>query len=250
MKQVYWDKMSKTYQTEIFDVFKNDTNGTIQSCISELASPRKIVGDVGCAVGKWLPFLSPQFKKVYAIDFSKECLAYAERDYKALKNIEYLALDAAKPGGLPYQFDVALCVNAVITDLDNKRKIFFKNLFDCIKPKGYLILVVPSFESSLYSDAALKLWNQKDGTVKKAKSNNIDKKKYQNFKQGILDIDHVPTKHYLREELILTLQDLGFEVKKTAKAEYSWKTEYVDPPKWLKSPYQWDWVVVAQKIGK
>jgi hypothetical protein len=57
----------------------------------------------------------------------------------------------------------------------------------------------------------------------------------------------MPTKHYLREELILLLEQEGFNIKSIQKVEYDWKTEFVKPPRWLKEPYPWDWMCVAKK---
>ena len=31
------------------------------------------------------------------------------------------------------------------------------------------------------------------------------------------------------------------------KINYNWKTEFNQPPKWLKEPYPWDWMCVAEK---
>ncbi|MBL7707442.1 MAG: hypothetical protein JNJ86_00150, partial [Chitinophagaceae bacterium] len=72
-------------------------------------------------------------------------------------------------------------------------------------------------------------------------------KKYKNMIQGNMDLDHVPTKHYLKEELQLLLANEGFNTLDTQKIEYDWSTEFHQPPKWLKEPKPWDWMVLAQK---
>ena len=72
--------------------------------------------------------------------------------------------------------------------------------------------------------------------------------KYRRSFQGNLDIDNVATKHYLREELTVLLDREGFAIDKFQKIEYSWKTEFNNPPKWLKDPKPWDWMVVARKL--
>jgi hypothetical protein len=63
----------------------------------------------------------------------------------------------------------------------------------------------------------------------------------------VTDIDNVPTKHYLKEELELLLALEGFIVERIEKINYTWKTEFTNPPKWLKEPYPWDWMCVAKK---
>jgi hypothetical protein len=66
-------------------------------------------------------------------------------------------------------------------------------------------------------------------------------------RQGILLIDGVPTKHYLKEELELWLKGVGLTVEKTLKLEYPWDTEFENPPKSMQEPYPWDWLVVARR---
>ena len=71
MDRTYWEKIAPDYNEEIFDVLKNDRKGVIVSAIKKAASKNKTVIDIGCAIGKWLPILSPLFKKVYAVDISR-----------------------------------------------------------------------------------------------------------------------------------------------------------------------------------
>jgi hypothetical protein len=65
--------------------------------------------------------------------------------------------------------------------------------------------------------------------------------------QGNVDIDNVPTKHYLREELGLLLSREGFRMQECEKIEYRWDTEFIDAPEWLTEPLPWDWMAVAKK---
>ena len=71
--------------------------------------------------------------------------------------------------------------------------------------------------------------------------------KWNNIKQGNADIDNVPTKHYLREELTLLLLQEEFVAEDFQKIEYNWDTEFLKPPKWLKNPRPWDWMCIAKK---
>jgi 2-polyprenyl-3-methyl-5-hydroxy-6-metoxy-1,4-benzoquinol methylase len=246
MQKEYWNRVN--YDAEIFDVRKNDKKGIIESSLSELAAPGKVVADIGCAVGKWLPFLSPRFKKVYAIDFIEKYLAYAESRYSSLGNVTFMNVDMTLPEKIPFTFDVVLCVNAVIISSAAKRSVFFKKLFDCIKKGGHLVMVVPSFESSVYSDFILNRINLNKGIIQKPKKGKEDSLVLEHLRQGVVRIDNQPTKHYIREELITIIQALGFRIEKIDKVEYGWKTEVVDPPASLKGPYPWDWMLVAKKV--
>ena len=60
-------------------------------------------------------------------------------------------------------------------------------------------------------------------------------------------IEGVPTKHYLREEAIVFLEEEGFQVVSVDKIEYAWNTEFDDPPRWMGSPGPWDWLLIARR---
>ena len=67
------------------------------------------------------------------------------------------------------------------------------------------------------------------------------------LEHGMVDINGVATKHYLKEELIVLLKDLRFDIASIEKVEYDWSTEFDQPPRWMKEPYPWDWLILAKK---
>ena len=247
MDRTYWEKIAPAYNEEIFDVLKNDGKGIIVSAIKKVAAKNKTVIDIGCAIGKWLAVLSPAFKKVHAVDISAENLEIAKKLYLEFTNVEYGRIDMSDPKAKMPLCDVGICINAILTDSLKKRNVFFTNLKKCIKRNGYLILVIPSLESSMLTSIIRQRWNpDKDA------SDAINKKKsslqLKNILQGNAEIDSVPTKHYLKEELQLLLRNEGFITADFQKIEYEWNTEFLKPPKWLKEPKPWDWMVVGRKL--
>lgn len=250
MDRSYWDKKFETYNAEIFDVLKSDKTGIIRSWIKEVASTKKTIGDIGCGIGKWLNLLSKQYKEVVAVDFAMPNVKFCEKKFKNLKNIKYLNLDLTSDLKGAYKFDAILCVNAILSESASKRKMFFNNLASSLNSKGNLILVVPSLESSLYSSYVLEKINQKREIEPTKESGTVSKNELVKLRQGVVPIDNVATKHYLREELISTLNDIGLKVLKIDKVKYTWDTEIDNPPKSLKSPYPWDWVVLATKTKR
>lgn len=232
MHKKFWDEIFHRYNQEIFDVRKNDKGKIIESSLSELASGDKIIGDIGCGVGKWLTLLSPMYKKVVAIDFSKPYVEYSKEKYQSLGNIDFLTIDLSTTENKKLKFDVILCVNVIISPSASTRKNILKGLHKHLVKGGSLILVVPSLESALYAEFVFNEWtNGNTGAV---------------TPQNIL-LDKVPTKHYLEEELVYLMQDFNFEVQKIKKVEYVWSTEFADLPKRFKVNSPWDWMVVATK---
>ena len=246
MDRRYWEKIAPDYNEEIFDVLKNDSKGLIVSYVEKFAGKSKSVIDIGCAIGKWLPVLSPLFKKVHAIDISVENLNIAKGLYPRLTNVAYERVDMSNPKAKITACDTAICINAILTDSLKKRIIFFDNLKKCVKRKGHLILVIPSLESSMLTSIIRQQWNP-DKDAHAVISNKKTKMQLKNLLNGNAEIDNVPTKHYLKEELDILLNNEGFKPIQFAKIEYNWNTEFLKPPKWLKEPKPWDWMVVARK---
>ncbi|MBL7763563.1 MAG: class I SAM-dependent methyltransferase [Chitinophagaceae bacterium] len=247
MDRNYWEKIAQNYNAEIFDVFRNDKTGIIREAILEHSNNSKTVIDIGCAVGKWIPFLSVNFKKVIATDISAKNIELAKKNCKAFANVEYSRTDMSDSKLKISPVDFAVCINAILTGSLSKRTVFFKSLSKCVKKSGTLILVIPSLESSMYTSIIRHRWKVDQQLLKASSSTKAKAIKYENLQQGNVNIDNMPTKHYLREELILLLEQEGFNVTKIQKVEYSWKTEFVKPPRWLKEPLPWDWMCVAKK---
>lgn len=247
MKRNYWEKIAPAYDDEIFDVLYNDKKAIIRKVIQKVASQSESVIDIGCAIGKWLPVLSPLFKKVYAVDISARNLEVAKKNYPEYNNVTYLRVDMSGKKPKVPTCDVAICINAILTDSLNKRKNFFQALPGCLKKRGYLILVVPSLESSLLTSIIGNQWKIDRNILGRKISDKEAQIKWINIKQGNVDIDNVPTKHYLKEELNLLLSREGFTVEDFQKIGYDWSTEFLKHPKWLKEPRPWDWMVIAKK---
>jgi 2-polyprenyl-3-methyl-5-hydroxy-6-metoxy-1,4-benzoquinol methylase len=249
MNRNYWEQIAPNYDDEIFDVLRNDKSGKIVAAVEQMASKQKSVIDIGCAVGKWIPVLSSVFKEVIAADISAINLQIAKERHSRFTNVEYVRMDMSAAELTVQPCDVAICINAILTHSLPKRINFFHSLNISLNKNGGLILVVPSLESKLYTNIIANRWNVDDDHKEKIKSSKKAFDLAKNIKQGVTDIDNVPTKHYLKEELELLLTLEGFAVERVEKINYTWQTEFTTPPKWLQEPYPWDWMCVAHKIN-
>lgn len=247
MKRSYWEKMAVSYSDEIFDVLKNDKKALIRSVISKHASKNKTVIDIGCAVGKWLPVLAPAFKKVVALDISAKNLEIAKQLYPQYKNVQYLRADMSGKKTKVHKCDFGICINAILTPSAKDRDIFFQSLSACVKKGGQIVITVPSLESWLLTSIVQQQYKIDSKLFPRTKNAKEALRKWNNIRQGNTDIDEVPHKHYLEEELQLLLNNAGFIAEEFQKIEYNWDTEFIRPPKWLKEPRPWDWMVVARK---
>lgn len=245
MQRKYWEKMADSYGEEIFDVLQNDRKALIRKIIQQHASPRKTVMDIGCAIGKWLPVLAPAFKKVVAVDISAKNLQIAASLYPQYKNVDYLRADMSGRKTKVPACDFAICINAILTPVAKDRNIFFQSLQACVKKGGRIVITVPSLESWLLTSVVQQQYKIDRALFPPTRNSKEALRKWNNIRQGNADIDDVPHKHYLKEELQLLLQDAGFRAEQFEKIEYGWDTEFNRPPKWLQQPGPWDWMVVG-----
>jgi SAM-dependent methyltransferase len=247
MKRSYWENLAVTYGDEIFDVLQNDKKALLRSVIGKYASKNKTVIDIGCAIGKWLPVLSPFFKKVVALDISAKNLEIAQQLYPQYKNVEYLRADMSGKKTKVPQCDFGICINAILTPVQKDRDVFFESLQACVKKGGRIVITVPSLESWLLTSVIQQQFSIDKSFFPAEKNAKEALRKWNNVRKGNADIDEVPHHHYLKEELQLLLSQVGFVAEDFQKIEYDWTTEFHKPPNWLKEPKPWDWMVVGRR---
>jgi len=247
MKRAYWENMAERYNEEIFDVRRQDKKALITRAIKKYADRSSRIIDIGCAIGKWFPVLSPLCKEVIALDISSANLAIAKESYPQLSNISYWQRDMSKPAIKLPVCELGICINAILTPDSKDRRVFFKNLSRCIARKGKLIVTVPSMESFLLSRRIQNEYKIDRTVFPTLSSPKKGLRLWNNLLQGVCDIDDVAHKHFLAEELDLLFSRSGFTPLRLEKIEYSWKTEFNEPPRWLRAPLPWDWMMIAER---
>ena len=251
MDQQYWDNVADNYEDEIFSSLDSDRKNLIKKYIQKCASKRRNACDFGCGVGIYLPILSRCFKHVYAFDLSPELVNVARKRNKSRKNITLRSRDLSRPGLKVPKVRFAVCANVLIVDSHKIRNKILANISRNISKDGHLLMVVPSLESALYTNARLFEWNLKSGMRQEDAIETGMKSEHDNgngaVSNGLVNINGVTTKHYLQEELMVFLENHGFSIEEIEKVEYDWSTEFEKPPVWMKEPYPWDWMILAQK---
>lgn len=246
MNEREWDQVATTFEEEIFNVPQNDSKGLIHHWVTRLASREATATDLGCGVGRTLPLLAERFGHVYAVDVSSQCLSVAARACTEHANITYVHADLSKDrNGYPAA-DVVLCINTLLNASLEVREPLFDRTCRSVKRGGHLVLVVPSLNSALLTAFRRLQWNLRDG-MSPRKAQKDASQHGPGVEHGIVSIDGVPTKHFLAEELEASLAQRGFGITALEKLEYPWNTEFETPPKWMKAPFPWDWMVVAQR---
>ena len=251
MNRAYWNRMAGRYEDEIFSVLDHDRRALVADKVRRYGGKNRTATDVGCGIGHFLPLLAATFRHVAALDLSARCLARARARFPQLANVSYRAVDLSAPGVRLPPADFALCVNAAIAPALERRNRLLDVACRHLRPGGHLVLVVPALESSLLTDFRLIEWNLRDGLSPRRAAGAGFRAHRSAAKprihEGVVPIDGVETKHYLREELVALLAHRGLRALETEKIEYPWSSEFAAPPRWMKAPLPWDWLVVAEK---
>jgi SAM-dependent methyltransferase len=245
-----WNKTAPTYDKEVFNVFQNDKKNKLKKYIRKYANKENAAIDFGCGVGKAIPLLAPFFKEIIGIDVSKKCIAIAKSS--PFKNVSFKEADlAAKNIKFP-SVDFAFCCNVAMSDDVVRNQQIIKNVLSSLNKNGVALFVLPSLESASLAAWRLISWYDKEGTdladIPKQDLAYLNADRQKHVMQGIININSVPTKHYLISELYSLFNQGNFTLQKLDKLEYSWDTEFEAPPKWMQAPYPYDWVVEVKRV--
>ncbi len=249
----YWNGFADEYDEHVIDAFTYGRSKMIGQQVKRFASLEKDVADFGCGPGKMLPYLSEKFRTVYGYDFSDRLLESARKRCTDLKNVHIEQADLSKPVERLPRVDVIVSLNAVLMPDPDLRMNFLHGMASRLKPGGHLILNVPSVESLLFSYFRETEWYRREGMSPREAEAEVDASyiiRPDHTAQGVFIRGTEPTKHYLREELIVLARDeMHLETLDVVKMEYDWKIEMEDDtvPEWMGEPYPWDWILVAKK---
>lgn len=244
----HWDKIGKRYDDEIFDVFESDRRKILPVYFKKHAAKSGIAIDFGCGTGKSFQYISSLFKKIVAVDISSELLEQAKK--RPYKNISFKQVDLTKRRLSLPKADFAFCCNVAMLPEIEKTHAIIHNIQKSLKPGGTALVILPSLDSVWYASWRLIDVYRREGiSVEDIPDSefNYFKANRRKLVEGIIYIDDVPTKHFMRPELDVVFAKAGLTVTKVDKVEYSWDTELSSPPKWLKDPYPWDWLVECKK---
>jgi len=268
----YWDNAAKDWDREILNNLEEDRNrrseallrkyaGLLQKESSTSLDVDNTNGiqavDFGCGVGKWLPYLSEVCGNVIGLDISpKACrIAKATCRKRGLTNVRVMIADLANcklwRKGV-HSASLVVCANVLISPDKAVREAILSQIQRTLRRRGILILVVPSVESNEIVTKRRLEWIER--MKEKGKDYRAEKKKLKSgsssdTKKGVFSICGVRTQHYRKAEIKTDLRKRGFKILEMEKVEYPWQGTIEEPTEWMRSPYPYDWVIVARRSG-
>lgn len=245
----YWDSLGDDFGA-VFDVTGSDRGGVLRRAIGRYGKGARVAADYGCGVGRTLPLLAPRFRRVHALELAPRLLELARGRCAPFENVVFhradLSRSAAGVGGV----ELGVCVNVLLSPDRGRRRAVLRTIRRSLAKRSHLVVVVPSLESALFTNGRLIEWNRRAGlrgaALLRESLTPSGRAARDLFVESVLDAGGAPTRHYLREDAIVTLQDGGFEVAAAHKVEYDWDSQFHRPPRWMGAPLPWDWLLVAR----
>jgi len=251
----FWDSIAPRYDNTIFNTLTADRNGNVERLIRKYATGVPLACDFGCGVGRFLPLLLDCCGTVFATDFSAASLKIAEHSVAAVdaeqERVRFQKSDLTRQHQSFCKADMGLLINVLIMPRSDHRAAILTNARRNLRPGAPLVVAVPSLECVLYTLTRLIEWRVRDGDSYRSAENHVRRiagREIKSLPGGIVEIEGTKTKHHLREEFLVTLRSSGFRLLEESRIEYDWNEDFVHVPRWLKDPYPWDWLFVAQRV--
>ena len=152
-----------------------------------------------------------------------------------------------------------VCANVLLSPCASTRRAIIKTVASTLEVGGSCLFVVPSLESRMWVEHLFRLWDggrfpsaQKKSKRDSASETMRSRMDLHDLLNGVLPAGETPTQHYLKEQLVAELGQAGLSVRSIEKVEFSMKTEFPEPPKWMgeeRIGLPWDWMAVAEKTS-
>lgn len=248
MENKEWNDCTDDYHSIIISPLKPNVKNPIFSDMRAIAQ-KNIVADLGTGRGDFLPFLSKNFKFVYALDFSENMLDAAKARNK-WKNIKFIRHDIRQLSKLGLKLDVAVAINSILHPSFEDVNRSLSEIHDSLKDGGLFIGIFPSMEAMLYHfmlvyEREFEKYKDESKAMTMTRRK-VERKKY-NMIRGIYDDDGEQQKFFYKVELKERLKTAGFKNIAVKKVKYPWGETCGDYEDFPGRRMLWDWYVICKK---
>jgi len=239
-----WSSVARRYDDLFVDPYHKDATNPVRRALEKVANAKELtIGDLGCGVGSFLPWLAARFKRVVAVDFAEGMLKEAQVRCKFLKNVTYHHLPFAELPRLAKKLDVAVTMNSLVSADVMVLDQGLAGMRQTLKPGGTLYGIVPSLEGLHYHvmlliDLAVELGQPLEKAYRfaaqKAELHGYD------FNTATFTFDRIRQHLWLRDEVGYRLAKAGYRRTQVRKAGLPWD-QFAEGKVLNKHPKSWDW---------
>jgi len=236
LKRAEWNRLADEFETQVCDVTRTDKKKQVERLVNALRLPKAnpVLLDLGCGLGTFIKQYGERFRRVIGIDFAPRMVERAQARCPELPGVTWKAMDMARAGeAFGPCADLAVCMNVITSPSTARRNGLWSALAAVAKPRGYVLLVLPSIESA----CMVHVVEHGRPATRRAQAT------------GLLARSGAVQKHFARAELAAVLAEHGMIVERIAPLYYPWSEEGLSTPRKRGVGLPYDWVCVARRAA-
>jgi SAM-dependent methyltransferase len=236
VKRTEWDRHADEFEDLVCDIAREESSRQLGRFVAAVRpSPRaSVLVDLGCGVGSFILKYGDRFQRIVAVDFAPRIVARAQERCAGMPNIAWLAMDMARAAEVVgAKADLTVSLNVITSPSKAKRNALWSSVPAVTKPRGHVLIVVPSIESyKMVEEVEHGLGKYLQPPARP---------------DGVASRAEAWQKHYAREELIETMSQQGLQIKRIGRALYPWSREGLRKPRSHGAKRPWDWICLGQR---
>lgn len=128
------------------------------ACAEAIDYTNKKILNIGCGIGFFEYLTKEKAKEIVGIDLSYKDINLAKKEFKSLKNINFIRTDITKQNLLEEVCDVVTMFDIIEHLPKGSEQEVINKLYKTIKQEGKIIISTPKDNFSKYFDIAWLLW--------------------------------------------------------------------------------------------
>lgn len=232
MNRAEWNLHADEFESLVCDIVEDETGDQMRRFVNAACKSRKnlVLVDLGCGLGSFVRKFGDRFCEIIAVDFAARIVARAKMRCARTSNVTWLATGIRRSADLiGSRADLTVCLNVITSPNEARRNEVWSSIAAVTRPSGFALIVVPSIKSQRMVEGSSR---PRDGSP----SGNL------------VERDGVLQKHYSRSELISTVLDRGFTVKRLERISYPWSVDGLRKPRCSRTS-PWDWICLIQRVA-
>lgn len=231
-----WNRHANEFEDMICDITVDERGNQVSRFVKASRLPANaVLVDLGCGLGSFVQKFGSRFQKILAVDFAARIIARARQRCAEQPGVQWLVMDVARAfKAIGRCADLTVCMNVITSPSAAKRKALWSCLANVTKPSGFALVVVPSIESNEMVEQSVCSARRTGAFATK--------------RGGLVKHEDSWQKHFGRGELVTTMSDHGFLVKRIGCVSFGWDDEGLRNPRAAGRKSPWDWICLAQRV--
>lgn len=162
--EIYWDKRSEIFDTQIFKTYEDAYDKTVRYTLKYLSKTDHAL-DIGCGTGVTTTKLAGGVSTMTAVDTSPEMLQKARQkaERERAENINFIRGDMFMEELKPGTFDAVMIFNVLLYVPEQAAAM--RRLYGLLKPGGYLMVACDCLKYSFTKEALRKWYRSHTGKM-------------------------------------------------------------------------------------